>query len=49
MDDAKQVIILFGIFSLGVILGAILVVEKHNEALLDILVKRSPTCYETSR
>jgi hypothetical protein len=42
MDDAKQVIILFGIFSLGVILGAILVVEKHNEALLGHTGEKEP-------
>lgn len=49
MDDAKQAIILFGLFGIGVLLGVIIGFEKRNEALLDLLVKRSPTCYETSR
>lgn len=48
-DDTKQTGLLFILFIIGVILSVLVAIEKRNEALLDLLVKRSPTCYETSR
>lgn len=47
MDN--QFLILAALTIIALMLTMNLVVEKRNEALLDLLVKRSPTCYETSR
>jgi hypothetical protein len=45
----KQLPMLYGLAAIGLLLGIVLTVEKRNEALFELLVKRSPTCYETPR
>lgn len=47
MDNQFHILAALAVIVL--MLSIILVIEKRNEALLDLLVKRSPTCYETPR
>lgn len=49
MDKQFSALFILAFFALTAMLFMLLIIEKRNEALLELLVKRSPTCYETPR